>query len=952
MAGYRDTLNLPKTEFPMKGDLVRREPERIAWWKERDLYRALRLRRAGAAVYLLHDGPPYSNGHLHMGTAANKIWKDAAVRQASLMGFDAPYVPGWDNHGMPIEVQVSKEFRQKGEQPDVITLRRRCREYAQEWVRTQRAEFERLGVWGDWDDPYLTMAPRFEAEILRTFGVLAQRGFVQRGLRSIHWCPTDRTALAVAEIEYQDDPSPSIHVAFPLLADRDGALAGHAPVAAVAWTTTPWTLPANLGLMVDPAQTYAVVQVADRRFIVAEARVEAVAQAAGWSTHAVVARLPGARLVGVEFEGPWGRPSRVVDGTPYVSMEEGTGLVHTAPGHGQEDFTVGQRSGLIPASLAAHGADAAQALTRICPVDEAGRFLAGAEPFVGRSVLEVNADIVAWLRERGRLLAASTFTHSYPHCWRCRQPVIFRATEQWFMIIDHAGHRDRALHAIEHEVRWDPESSQNRIRESVRSRPDWCLSRQRAWGVGIPAVYCPEGHAILDPVLIEKVAVLTEERGSEAWYERPVQEFLPVGFQCPRCTSRGPFRKETDILDVWFDSGSTHRAVQVTHPALKPLWERALRESRAGGAGRVLYLEGPDQHRGWFNSSLMVSVGTTDHAPYTDVATHGWVLDSQGRAMHKSLGNVIAPEEIVKRHGAEIVRWWALATDWRNDVRVGDEILQRVAEAYRKVRNTFRFLLGNLSDFGPADVLPDERLTPVDRAFVRHLRARIERMREVYEGLQFHRALDALLDVCTVDLSSVFLDFSKDRLYTLAPADPARRSAQTVLWEALRGLAIAASPALAFTAEEAWQHHPGLLAEQPSVHLADWPRVDAARRDEAEWALLQELRDAVNAAIEPLRASKVMNETKEAEVVVAAPAAALAHLRPYADGLADLLIVTSVTLVEGAAPAGGTYSVTARRTEFAKCDRCWNHRPDVGPAGVCGRCTGVLEATGRTPGTA
>ncbi len=951
MAGYRDTLNLPSTEFPMKADLVRREPERLTWWKARDLYGELRRRRAGAPVHLLHDGPPYSNGHLHMGTAANKIWKDAAVRQASLMGFDSPYVPGWDNHGMPIEVQVSKEFRQKGRQPDVLELRRRCREYAQEWVGIQRAEFERLGVWGTWDDPYLTMAHGFEAEILRTFAALAERGFVQRGLRSIHWCPTDRTALAVAEIEYQDDPSPSIHVAFPLPAGAGGPLARFAPLAAVAWTTTPWTLPANLGLMVDPVQTYVVVEAAGRRHVVAEPRVAAVAAAAGWVEPAILARFPGADLVGVEFEGPWGRPSRVVDGSPYVSMEDGTGLVHTAPGHGQEDFVVGLRAKLLTASL--DWKDAAAAVTglaRICPVDEAGRFLAGAEPFVGRSVLDVNDDIIAWLREKGLLLAAGTFTHSYPHCWRCKNPVIFRATEQWFMMIDHQGHRDRALAAIEREVRWDPESSRNRIRESVRGRPDWCLSRQRAWGVGIPAVYCSKGHALLDAKVIENVARLTQQHGSDVWYERPVRDFLYDGFQCPQCGDAEPghFRKETDILDVWFDSGSTHRAVQVTHPALRPLWERALADAAAGRPGRVLYFEGPDQHRGWFNSSLMVGVGVTDHAPYTDVATHGWVLDAQGRAMHKSLGNVIAPEEIVKRHGAEIVRWWALATDWRNDVRVGDEILQRVSEAYRKVRNTFRFLLGNLSDFGPADVLPDERLTAVDRAFVRHLRARIERMREAWSALQFHRALDALLDLCTVDLSSVFLDFSKDRLYTLAPTDPARRSAQTVLWEALRGLAIAASPALVFTAEEVWQHHPGLLAERASVHLADWPEVPEAARGEEEWALLQELRDAVNAAVEPLRAGKVMNETKEAEVVVTAPAATLARLRPYADGLPDLLLVAAVSLAEGSA-GDATYAVTVTRTAYGRCDRCWSHRADVGAAGVCGRCAGVLAATGKTP---
>ena len=489
---------------------------------------------------------------------------------------------------------------------------------------------------------------------------------------------------------------------------------------------------------------------------------------------------------------------------PFVSMEDGTGLVHTAPGHGKEDFAIGQREGLEVA----------------CPVDEAGRFLAGAEPFVGRGVLEVNADIVAWLKERGRLLAASTFVHAYPHCWRCRQPVIFRATDQWFMIIDHApaplavdaaggavSHRDRALALIE-AVRWDPASSQNRIRESVRLRPDWCLSRQRSWGVGIPAVYCEAcGEAILDPGVMRRAVELTRAHGSDAWYERAIEEFLPPGFACPACGAAGPFRRESDILDVWFDSGSTHRAVRATHPGLDAAWRRAEAEG-----GRVVYFEGPDQHRGWFNSSLMVGAGTADRAPYTDVCTHGWVLDGEGRAMHKSLGNDIQPRDVVKKYGAEIVRWWALATDWRTDVRVSDEILERVSDAYRKVRNTFRFLLGNLGDFSPAQAAAARAAhAPWTGPSCDALRSRIVSIREAWEALEFHRALDLLLGFCTVDLSAVFLDVSKDRLYTLAPDDPARRSAQTVLWQALHDLTIAVSPALVFTAEEVWQHHPALL---------------------------------------------------------------------------------------------------------------------------------------------
>jgi len=621
--GYRDTLNMPETAFPMKAELARREPERLAAWRESGRYEALRERRRGRPLWLLHDGPPYSNNHIHMGTAANKIWKDAAVRQASLRGLDAPYVPGWDNHGMPIEMQVGREFADRKHKPSRLELRRACREYADRWIGIQREEFIRLGGWGDWFRPYRTMAPEFEAEILDTLARLHARGFIQRGKRSIHWCPTDRTALAMAEIEYADVPSPSILVRFPLRRDAAaGALARWPEANAVAWTTTPWTLPANLGLMVDPAAEYAVARVNGQVLVVAQARLAAIGERLG-ATAETLATVRGADLVGAVFAAPFGNDSRVVDGSPYVSMEDGTGIVHTAPGHGSEDFVVGQRSGLGIS----------------CPVDEAGRFTDEVPAFAGRSVLDVDADLIAWLREQGVLLHATSFTHSYPHCWRCRRPVIFRATDQWFMIVDHDGHRDRCLERIEHAVRWDPENSRNRIREAVRNRPDWCLSRQRSWGVGIPAVYCEScGVPSLDARVLAIAARRVRESDSDVWYEQPVEAFLPEGYACPACGATGPFRREEDVLDVWFDSGNTYRAVQVSHPELREAWAQA-RDGRA----EVLYFEGPDQHRGWFNSSLMVGVGVEGAAPYTQVATHGWVLDAAGRAMHKSLGNVIIP---------------------------------------------------------------------------------------------------------------------------------------------------------------------------------------------------------------------------------------------------------------------------------------------------------------------
>jgi len=910
----------------MKADLARREPERLEHWKQATAYARLRERRQGRPLWLLHDGPPYSNNHIHMGTAANKIWKDAAVRQASLQGFDAPYVPGWDNHGMPIEMQVGREFAEKKHKPTRLELRRACRAYATKWIGIQREEFIRLGGWGDWHRPYLTMAPEFEAEILETLSKLNDRGFIQRGKRAIHWCPTDRTALAMAEIEYADVPSPSLFVRFPLKTDaKPGVLKDFKNLSAIAWTTTPWTLPANLGLMVDPKASYAVASLDDELILVARERLAAVSERLGAKLE-MKQSFPGENLIGAIFRAPFGNASRVVDGTPYVDLSDGTGIVHTAPGHGAEDFAVGARNGL-PA---------------YCPVDEAGRFTSEVPHFAGRSVLDVNDDIIAWLREQGLLLHTWNFTHSYPHCWRCRKPVIFRATDQWFMIVDHDGHRDRCLDRVENAVAWDPPSSKNRIRDAVKNRPDWCLSRQRSWGVGIPGLYCEAcGAATLDRRVLERAAALTRTSDSDSWYERAVEEFLPKGLTCPACGKPGPFRKEEDVLDVWFDSGSTHRAVQISHPELKPAWDRARKER-----SEVLYYEGPDQHRGWFNSSLMVGVGVELEAPFTRVATHGWVLDAAGRAMHKSLGNVVSPLTLIDKYGADVVRWWALATDWRGDVRVGDEIMQRVADAYRKVRNTLRFLLGNLADFSPADAVAAARLLRTDAAFADHLTARLARVRAEWTALQFHRALDQVLDLCTVDLSAVFLDLAKDRLYTLAPADPARRSAQTVLWQALHDLTLAVSPALVFTAEEAWLSHPGLVAECESVHFAEWPKRAEAGRTSDEWLFLREVRDTVNAALEPLRAAKTLATTAEAEVTLTAPRAWTDRLAAYGDELPALLIVAAAELKP--APDGAAPNVAVRRTSRAKCDRCWMYRSDVGhdrsQPGLCSRCTTALAA--------
>src|SRR5262245_1882601 len=950
---YRDTLHLPKTDFPMRAELPKREPEALARWQALGIYERLRRERPGRARYVLHDGPPYSNNHIHLGTAANKIWKDVVVRYHSLIGEDAPYVPGWDNHGMPIENEVSREFRAKKESPDRLTLRKRCREYAQHWFEVQREEFVRLGVIGDWEHPYRTMDADFEADLIEVFAELAAKGFIYRGLRSIHWCPTCASALAEAEIEYEDDPSPSIFVAFPHRRGerREGGAVGTRVseldrfdgLAAVAWTTTPWTLPANLFLMVGPKHEYVVVEANGRPYFLAAARVEALREVAGWGAVKELARFRGEEILGAVFENPMGRPSPLVDGMPYVLLEEGTGIVHSAPGHGKEDFTVGTREG-FPA---------------LSPVDAHGRFTAEAGPWEGKKVFAANPEIIADLKARGRLVAETSLVHPYPHCWRCKGPVIFRATEQWFMSIDHQGHREKALEAVR-QTRWDPPGSQNRIKDAVGGRPDWCLSRQRSWGVGIPALYCEScGEAILDQGVMRLVAERSRRSGSDDWYQAPVESFLPPGFKCPKCAAAGPFRKETDILDVWFDSGCTNRAVlekraELTWPA-------------------DLYLEGPDQHRGWFNSSLMVAVATRGAAPYRAVQTHGWILDAEGRAMHKSLGNVISPLDIIKSSGADIVRLWACSADWRTDVRVGDEILTRVSDSYRKVRNTFRFLLANLDGYAPlADPAQSHKLMRSDSlnaAFVGRLQTAFQEVRGAYAESRNHTLVSRLVDLCVSDLSAVFLDVRKDALYTLAADDPLRRSTQAVLAYALEQLVFSWGAMLPFTADEVWLAAPWLARRAESLHLATWhePRVmpDAEAAEAAErWANLLAVRDAVYRALEPRRASKEFGTFGEVSLTLAADG----YVSRVLEGMNDeswraLLLVSEVFIEsvggEGAAlnrdpgpaqePLGagqGRIFVLAEKTAHARCERCWIHRDTVGKVEghptICQRCADAL----------
>ena len=937
---YRDTLNLPDTDFPMKANLPQREPDWIRFWNERDVFGRLERERRSQAndparSFVLHDGPPYSNGNIHLGTAANKIWKDTLNKIHLLQGKHVPYVPGWDNHGMPIENNVAAEFRKKGVPVERAALRQACREYAARFVEIQKEQFQRLGVLGDWEHPYLTMDGAFEAEIVRTFGALVEGGYIYRGLRSIHWCPTDRTALAEAEIEYQDDPGPSVHVVFPAW---NGPLPGGAPDPAdpvrtselrtkypglhvVIWTTTPWTLPANLFVMADPTLEYALLDDGERVLLVAAARADAMREATGRPLPEK-ARIKGLDLLGATFENPFGRPSPIVDGRPFVTAEDGTGFVHAAPGHGKEDFQVGKKFGF----------------EALCPVDEGGVLTDEAAPFQGQHVFKVNDAIIQWLDERGLLLARGKLTHAYPHCWRCRNPVIFRATDQWFMAIDAHDHRKRSLAAIEH-VAWDPPSSKNRIASAVETRPDWCLSRQRSWGVGIPALYCLGCDApVVHKDVIARVAERTAAANSDVWYTEPAGAFVPEGFKCPTCGSPGPFEKETDILDVWFDSGSTHRAVLLARGLRWPC---------------DVYYEGPDQHRGWFNSSLMIAVATDKQgrAPYLGVLTHGWILDGEGRAMHKSLGNVISPEQVIPQNGADILRLWSCSTDWRTDVRVSPEILKRVVDAYRKVRNTVRFLIANLADYAPpAGGVDPAALEPLDRAALARVRSAFARAREDYNAARFHSAVSQLVDLCTTDLSAVYLDFRKDPLYTLRADHPERQSVQAVLWETLRGLTQLFAPVLSFTAEEIWQHVPALKAEADSVFASTWgamPMVEAAAL--ADWEHLSALREAAYRVIEVERAAKRLTQTQEAAVALGpAGPAEQSLLARYAAALPAYLQV-SIATGDGPKPADGeSWGVSVTRTPYAKCERCWNYRSSVSQSAehptLCDRCLAAIPA--------
>jgi isoleucyl-tRNA synthetase len=933
---YKQTLNLPKTDFPMRANLPQREPEIVAQWDASDLYGELLRASTGRPIYLLHDGPPYANGHVHLGTALNKIIKDIVVKSKAMAGFHTPYVPGWDCHGMPIEHQVSKELGGKLRQMSQLDVRRRCRAYAEKFVDVQRQEFRRLGVIGDWQRPYLTMAAEYEASIVRVFRELVERGFVYRGLRPVHWCSTCSTALAEAEVEYSDHTSPSIYVRFAFSGSAEEAramavtpedgdeLAAHRDALfAVIWTTTPWTLPANLAVCLNPHLDYVAVQVEGACYIVAARLADDFLAAIG--------KAEGKRRIPVHlgsldgrdvFRHPFiDRPSRLVF-EAHVTADVGTGCVHTAPGHGYEDFAVGQKYGLPV----------------LTPVDGTGRFTAEAGAYAGRVVFEANEAIVDQLRLNGSLLKVERVQHSYPHCWRCKKPLIFRATEQWFLRVDHGDLRARALAAID-TVEWVPSWGRERIYNMMQNRPDWCLSRQRAWGVPIPAFRCTQCDTFAyTPEVIQRVEEVFRERGSDAWYELPAAELMPAGYRC-ECGGTS-FEQDNNILDVWFDSGCSHVAVLEQRGDLS--WPADL------------YVEAVDQHRGWFQVSLITAVATREAAPYRGVLTHGLILDEAAKKMSKSLGNVIAPEEIIKTHGAEILRLLFASVDYTADVSFSKNLLTPLLESYRKIRNTCRFLLGNLSDFDPdSDRVPAAQLPELDRWILHRTADLVARARRAYDAFQFHVVVQQLVNFCAVDLSALYLDIVKDRLYTFAPASPGRRAAQTVLLDIVDALVRLMAPILSFTAEEIWRHVPG--AGRPrSVLLAGFPAT--LPRDEAlaaRWERLLEVRAAVTKALEAARQSGLIGHSLEARVALQA-ADGLGELLAAAESdLPALFIVSQVARVhdlgaEEISPVLPEVRVRVEKARGAKCERCWNYSEAVGRddvhATVCERCLPVVRA--------
>ncbi len=923
---YKDTLNLPQTDFPMRANLPNREPELLKHWQQIDLNNQLESANRGQESFVLHDGPPYANGHLHMGHALNKILKDIIVKSKRMQGFFAPYVPGWDCHGLPIELMVDKKLGKKKREMSKADFRRECREYAKVWVKTQSEEFQRLGIFGDWQNPYLTMTPHYEATTARELARLAERGSLFKGKKPIHWCSSCVTALAEAEVEYADHTSPSIYVKFPYIDELPAALSKleGMPISFVIWTTTPWTIPANLGICLNPELIYVAVEANGEYLILAEGLYKQVMKTLGIEDYVVVETFKAELFEFKNCKHPFYDRNSLLMLADHVTLEAGTGCVHTAPGHGQDDYVVGLKYGLEIYN----------------PVDDYGRYREDLELFGRMKLKDANPAVNEKLSEVGALLHESSVEHSYPHCWRCKKPIIFRATEQWFIGMEENDLRKKALQEIE-RVEWIPSWGRNRIYNMVEARPDWCISRQRSWGVPITIVYCEKcGEALNDGKIMHHIADQFEATGSDIWFEKDVAELLPQGTCCPSC-GHDKFTKETDILDVWFDSGVSHAAVCEYRDELQ--------------SPADLYLEGSDQHRGWFHSSLLESVGTRDCAPYKAVLTHGFVLDKDGRPMSKSMGNVIAPEEIIRKYGAEILRLWVAATDYRDDIRLSQETLQRLSDTYRRIRNTSRYLLGNLNGFNPTtDMVADEELLELDRWALSRLTRLTQKVANAYEKYEFHTLYHAVHNFCSNDLSAFYLDILKDRLYISPKQSIAYRSARSTMYQILEALTRMVAPVLTFTADEIWQRLPG--EREASVHLATFPKETPLYLDdqlEARYEQLQKVRSEVSKQLEKARADKQLGQSLEAKILLDVPEDYRQLLEEYRELLPTYFIVSQVELTTDLTTAEEAEGIPGLRLQVLpadgeKCDRCWNYSTSVGENSkhptICARCADALAA--------
>ena len=913
---YNKTINLPKTEFPMRAGLPAREPAMLERWQEMDLYHELLKKNEGKPRYALHDGPPFSNGALHMGHALNKSIKDFMVRSAAMRGYYTPYIPGWDNHGMPIESAIIKKNKLNRKKMSVPEFRSACHEFAQHYVDVQMEGFKRLGVVGDWEHPYLTMDPGFEAEEVKIFGEVYKKGVIYKGLKPVYWCPHDETALAEAEIEYQDDPVTTVYVKFPMHDDQ-GKLAAYDKdkLFFVIWTTTIWTLPGNLAIALHPQDSYALVRAESGEvYIVAEALAEKVMKVGGVENYEIVETHPGSFFENMLADHPFlPKTSRLVN-AEYVTMDSGTGCVHTAPGFGADDYQTCKRYGM----------------EMVVPVDDRGRHTDYAGKYAGLSTDESNPVILADMKESGMLFASEDIVHSYPHCWRCKHPIIFRATPQWFCSVD--AFKDDAVAATEN-VRWIPGWGKDRMISMIQERADWCISRQRRWGLPIPVFYCEDcGKPVCDDATIEAVSGLFAAEGSNAWYEKEAADILPAGYRCPHCGGVH-FTKEEDTLDGWFDSGSTHFASMKKDQGFWPA---------------TVYMEGLDQYRGWFQSSLLTAVGAMGQgAPFQECVTHGWTVDGEGKAMHKSLGNGVDPADIFKKFGADMIRLWAGSADYHADVRCSDNIFKQLSQSYLKFRNTARYCLGNLDGFNANDLVKPQEMLELDRWAVTRLNALIQRCEAAYQNYEFHVVSHAVNDFCVVELSSFYLDIIKDRLYCEETNGLPRRSAQTALWLILDTMTRIFAPILAFTCDEIWQAMPHRDGDDPRnvlLNEMNRPFTEYALDEDvmAAWDKLVKVRDTVNGALETARNEKKIGKSLEAKVELTVPAELAGQKFMNTDELADLLIVSQVNVTTGDA-----VSVQVEPAQGAKCERCWKILPSVGKdgehPGLCARCASVVR---------